>query len=66
MVISSHHKELKILRFMITGTDWADLSTLRVQYNMNNRDLANKLYLINPLAGIPLRRLRIFYVVRYW
>ena len=50
---------VKILRFMITGNDWADLSTLRVQYKMNNRDLANKLYLINPLAVIPFRRVRL-------
>ena len=27
---------VKILRFMITGTDWLDPSTLRVMFDLNN------------------------------
>jgi hypothetical protein len=50
---------VKILRFMLTGTDWLDPSTLRVQYKFNNRDTTNKLFPINSLAAIPFRRLRI-------
>ena len=28
---------VKILRFMLTATDWLDVSTLRVQYRFNNK-----------------------------
>ena len=49
---------VKILRFMITGTDWLDVSTLRVQYKFNNNG-THALYPINALAAIPFRRLRI-------
>ena len=50
---------VKILRFMITGTDWFDPATLRIQYKFNNSDNANALYPINALAVNPFRRLRI-------
>ena len=44
---------------MITGTDWLDPSTLRVQYKFTNKDNTNSLYPINALAAIPFRRLRV-------
>ena len=50
---------VKILRFMLTGTDWLDVSTLRVQYKLNNKQNVS-LYPINALAAIPFRRLRDF------
>jgi hypothetical protein len=50
---------VKILRFMLTGTDWLDPSTLRIQYRFNNRDSNHNLYPISSLAAIPFRRLRI-------
>ena len=49
---------VKILRFMITGTDWLDPSSLRVQYKFNNKDGTNPLYRTNALASIPIRRVR--------
>ena len=49
----------RMLKFNITGQDWLDPSTLRIQYRLTNDDATNKLHLINALPVLPFRRLRI-------
>jgi len=44
---------------MLTGTDWLDPSTVRVQFKFNNRDPTKNLHPINPLPATFFRRLRI-------
>ena len=50
---------VKIIKFMIAGTDWLDPSTVRVQFRLNNRSQQNALTLLNPLPANFFRRLRI-------
>jgi hypothetical protein len=47
------------MRFVLTGTDWLDPSSVRVIFRLNNRDAANPLHLINALPANFFRRLRI-------
>ena len=50
---------VKIIKFMIVGTDWLDPSTVRVQFRLNNRSQQNALTMLNPLPANFFRRLRI-------
>ena len=50
---------VKILRFMITGTQWLDPRSVRIQFKLNNRDQVNNMALINHLPHNFFRRLRI-------
>ena len=50
---------VKIMKFMLTGTDWLDPSTLRVQFRLNNKDTTKNLHPLNPLPATFFRRLRI-------
>ena len=50
---------VKIMKFMLTGTDWLDPSTVRVQFTLNNKDPAKNLHPLNPLPATFFRRLRI-------
>ena len=47
------------MKFMLTGTDWLDPSTLRIQFRLNNKDLTKNLHPLNPLPATFFRRLRI-------
>ena len=53
-------KGVKIMKFMLTGTDWLDPSTVRIMFTLNNTD-PNGLFLhpLNPLPANFFRRLRI-------
>ena len=48
---------VKVMKFLLSGTDWLDPSTIRVQYRLNNT--AKNLHPLNPLPSIFFRRLRI-------
>jgi len=50
---------VKVIKFMLTGTDWLDPSTVRIQFTLNNKDLTKNLHPINPLPSNFFRRLRI-------
>ena len=50
---------VKVLRFMITGTQWLDPRSVRIQFKLNNRDVVNNMYFINHLPHNFFRRLRI-------
>ena len=50
---------VKIIKFMLAGTDWLDPSTVRVQFRLSNRSKQNPLILLNPLPANFFRRLRI-------
>ena len=50
---------VKVIRFMITGTQWLDPRSVRIQFKINNRDLLNPLKPINCLPQNFVRRLRI-------
>jgi hypothetical protein len=50
---------VKIMKFMLTGTDWLDPSTVRVQFRLNNKDTTKNLHPLNPLPATCFRRLRI-------
>ena len=43
---------VKILKFMLSGSDWLDPSTVRVNFRLNNSDNANPLFLINRCRAI--------------
>ena len=47
------------MKFMLTGTDWLDPSTVRVQFTLNNKDPTKNLHPLNPLPATFFRRLRI-------
>ena len=49
---------VKIIKFVITGSDWLDPSTVRVQFRLNNEN-ADGLKLVNSLPSNFFRRLRI-------
>ena len=42
---------VKIIKFMLTGTDWLDPSTLRVSFRLNNLDEDHPLLLVNSLPA---------------
>ena len=50
---------VKIMKFMLTGTDWLDPSTVRVQFKLLNKDQTKNLHPLNPLPALLFRRLRI-------
>ena len=50
---------VKLIKFMIAGTDWLDPSTVRVQFRLTNRDVTDPLQLVSPLPAQLFRRLRI-------
>ena len=50
---------VNIMKFMITGTDWLDPSTVRVQFKLLNKDQTKNLHPLNPLPALFFRRLRI-------
>ena len=50
---------VKIIKFMLAGTDWLDPSTVRVQFRLSNRSQGLPLKLLNPLPSNFFRRLRI-------
>ena len=49
---------VKVIKFMLTGSDWLDPSSLRIQFRLSNQN-AQDLKLINPLPSNFFRRLRI-------
>ena len=49
---------VKIIKFVITGTDWLDPSSVRIQFRLNNSN-GQVLKLLNPLPANFFRRLRI-------
>ena len=50
---------VKVIRFMLTGTQWLDPKSVRVQFKLSNRDPTNNLYLVNALPQNFIRRVRI-------
>jgi hypothetical protein len=50
---------VKIMKFLLSGTDWLDPSTIRVQYRLNNKDTAKNLHPLSPLPSIFFQSLRI-------
>ena len=53
---------VKMIKFMMTGTDWLDPSTVRIQFKLNNGDTSAPRKALHPLNGLPslfFRRLRI-------
>jgi len=50
---------VKIMKLMLTGTDWLDPSTMRVQFKLLNKDQTKNLHPLNPLPALFFRRLRI-------
>ena len=49
---------VKIIKFVITGNDWLDPSSVRIQFRLNNPNAA-PMRLLNPLPANFFRRLRI-------
>ena len=50
---------VKIVKFMIAGTDWLDPSTVRVQFRLTNRSQGQPLLLVSSLPAAFFRRVRI-------
>ena len=50
---------VKILRFMLTGTQWLDPRSVRIQFKLNNRNQQHNMHPINGLPSNFFRRLRI-------
>ena len=50
---------VKVIKFMLTGTDWLDPSTVRIQFTLNNKELTKNFSPISPLPSNFFRRLRI-------
>ena len=50
---------VKIIKFMLAGTDWLDPSTVRAQFKLQNNSLNTPLRPLNPLPANFFRRLRI-------
>jgi hypothetical protein len=47
------------MKFLLSGTDWLDPSTVRIQFRLNNKDTTKNLHPLNPLPALFFRRLRI-------
>jgi hypothetical protein len=50
---------VKVMKFLLSGTDWLDPSTVRIQFRLNNKDTTKNLHPLNPLPALFFRRLRI-------
>jgi len=50
---------VKVMKFLLSGTDWLDPSTVRIQFTLNNKDCPKLLHPLNPLPSNFFRRLRI-------
>ena len=50
---------VKTIKFMITGTDWLDPSSVRVSFRLTNASTQHSLFLVNALPANFFRRLRI-------
>ena len=50
---------VKIIKFMLSGSDWLDPSSVRINFRLSNGYADRTLHLINPLPSNFFRRLRI-------